>query len=104
MISVIEEEKLVERAAETGTRALRHLRRRLAGVAGITGVRGLGLLLGIECDDPQRASRACADALSRGVIVLVSGDDGRVLSVTPPLSIEPDALELALDLLVEALA
>ncbi len=104
VISVIEEEKLVERAAETGTRALRHLRRRLAGVAGITGVRGLGLLLGIECEDPQRASRACADALSRGVIVLVSGDDGRVLSVTPPLSIEPDLLELALDLLVEALA
>ena len=83
---------------------LRHLRRRLAGAAGIAEVRGLGLLLGIECEDPQRAARACADALSRGVITLVSGEDGRVLSITPPLSIEADALELALDLLVEALA
>jgi 4-aminobutyrate aminotransferase/(S)-3-amino-2-methylpropionate transaminase len=103
-LAVIEEEKLVERAAETGTRALRYLRRRLAGAAGIAEVRGLGLLLGIECQDPQRAARACAVALSRGVITLVSGNDGRVVSLTPPLSIEPDALELALDLLVEALA
>ena len=38
------------------------------------------------------------------MILLTSGDDGRVLSITPPLSIEPEALELALDLLVEALA
>jgi 4-aminobutyrate aminotransferase-like enzyme len=38
------------------------------------------------------------------VIVLPSGDDGRVLSLTPPLSIEPEAFELALDLVVEAFA
>jgi 4-aminobutyrate aminotransferase-like enzyme len=38
------------------------------------------------------------------VIVLGSGESGRVLSITPPLSIEPEALELALDLLAEALA
>jgi 4-aminobutyrate aminotransferase/(S)-3-amino-2-methylpropionate transaminase len=103
-IAVIEEEKLVERAAETGARALRHLRRRLAGQGGVSEVRGLGLLLAVECEDPKLAARACAGALRRGVIVLTSGDDGRVLSLTPPLTIEPDALELALDLLVEALA
>jgi 4-aminobutyrate aminotransferase/(S)-3-amino-2-methylpropionate transaminase len=104
VIATIEEEKLVERAAETGARALGHLRRRLAGVAGIADVRGLGLLLAVECDDAQRVARACAGALRRGVIVLSSGESGRVLSITPPLSIEPEALELALDLLVEALA
>jgi 4-aminobutyrate aminotransferase-like enzyme len=101
---VIEEEKLVERAAETGARALRHLRRRLSGLSGIAEVRGLGLLLAIECEDGLRAARAGAGALRRGVIVLTSGESGRVLSITPPLSIEPEALELALDLLAEALA
>jgi 4-aminobutyrate aminotransferase-like enzyme len=104
VIAAIEEEKLVERAAETGARALRHLRRRLSGVSGIAEVRGLGLLLAVECKDGLRAARACADALRRGVIVLTSGESGRVLSITPPLSIEPEALELALDLLAEALA
>jgi 4-aminobutyrate aminotransferase/(S)-3-amino-2-methylpropionate transaminase len=104
VIAILEEEKLVERAAETGARALGHLRRRLAGAPGIADVRGLGLLLAVECEDGQRAARACAGALRRGVIVLCSGESGRVLSITPPLSIEPESLELALDLLVEALA
>jgi 4-aminobutyrate aminotransferase/(S)-3-amino-2-methylpropionate transaminase len=104
VIATIEEEKLVERAAETGARALGHLRRRLANAPGIAEVRGLGLLIAIECRDAQQAARACAGALRRGVIVLLSGESGRVLSITPPLSIEPQALELALDLLAEALA
>jgi 4-aminobutyrate aminotransferase len=101
---VLEEEKLVERAAESGARALRRLRSRLTGRAGCVEVRGLGLLLAIECDTPERAALVCAEALRRGVIVLPSGDDGRVLSITPPLSIEPELLELALERLSEAFA
>ena len=103
-LAVIEEEKLVERAAETGARALERLRGRLAHRAGIADVRGRGLLLAIECDVPERAKRACARALERGVIALVSGDDGRTISITPPLPIEAEILELALDVLVETLA
>ncbi len=102
-LAVIEEEKLVERAAETGAHALAQLGRLCAGRAGCTDVRGLGLLLAIECDTPARAARACEEALRRGVIVLPSGDAGRVLSITPPLSIEPELLELALERLVGAL-
>ena len=36
------------------------------------------------------------------MIGLLSGDDGRVLSFTPPLTIESEILELALDLVGEA--
>jgi 4-aminobutyrate aminotransferase/(S)-3-amino-2-methylpropionate transaminase len=103
-LAVIEEEKLVERAAESGARALERLRGRLAQRAGIVDVRGRGLLLAIECDVPERAARACARALERGVISLVSGDDGRAISITPPLPIEAEILDLALDVLVETLA
>jgi 4-aminobutyrate aminotransferase-like enzyme len=103
-LAVIEQEKLVERSAETGARALEYLRRRLADAPGIREVRGRGLLLGVECDGPERAALACARALEHGVIVLASGDDARVVSITPPLSIEPDLLELALDVLAKALA
>jgi 4-aminobutyrate aminotransferase/(S)-3-amino-2-methylpropionate transaminase len=103
-LAVIDDEKLAPRAAETGARALAYLRRRLAGQPGVADVRGLGLLLGIECDGPERAARAVAGALAQGVIALASGDDGRVVSITPPLPIEPEALEPALDRLVESLA
>jgi 4-aminobutyrate aminotransferase/(S)-3-amino-2-methylpropionate transaminase len=102
-IAVIEEEKLVERAAELGAAALAQLAAKLAGRAGVADVRGRGLLLAVECDGPERAQAACAAALRRGVIVVPSGDDGRVLAVTPPLSIERELLALALDLLADAI-
>jgi 4-aminobutyrate aminotransferase-like enzyme len=103
-LAVMEEEKLVERAAQGGARALERLRARLAGRPGIADVRGLGLLLAVECDSPERAARACERALGSGVIALVSGDDGRVVSLTPPLVIEEEILAQALDVVCEALA
>jgi len=96
-IAVIEDEKLVERAAELGNVALAQLRALLADANGVVDVRGRGLLLAIECDTPERCLRVSADALRSGVIVVPSGDDGRVIAITPPLSIDADALASALD-------
>jgi 4-aminobutyrate aminotransferase/(S)-3-amino-2-methylpropionate transaminase len=103
-LAVIEEEKLVERAAETGARALAHLRAQLSGIAGVREVRGRGLLLGIECDGPERAARACAASLARGVIALCSGDDGHVVSLTPALGIDPELLERCIAVIARELA
>jgi 4-aminobutyrate aminotransferase/(S)-3-amino-2-methylpropionate transaminase len=103
-IAVLEDEKLVQRAAERGATALRQLRARLADRPGIADVRGRGLLLAVECDTAERSLRACTKALRCGVIVLPSGDDGRVVAITPPLSIEVDALAGALDLLAGCFA
>jgi 4-aminobutyrate aminotransferase-like enzyme len=41
--------------------------------------------------------------LRNGLILLPAGDDGNVLSITPPLSIDRKALGLALDRLVGCL-
>ena len=101
-LAVLEEEKLVERAAENGAIALERLRGLFGNRPGAVDVRGRGLLLAVEFDGPARAARSWAAALDRGVIALLSGDDGRVLSFTPPLSIEREILELALDLVGEA--
>lgn len=102
-IAVIEDEKLVERSAENGAMALAHLRTSLSGAPGVRDVRGRGLLLAVECDGRERAARTCERVLRRGVIALQSGDDGRVLSITPPLSIEWETFELALDVVADAL-
>ena len=62
-IAVIEDEKLVQRAAERGAAALAQLRARLAGRRGIADVRGRGLLL---ADRVRHArSAACAPAARR---------------------------------------
>jgi 4-aminobutyrate aminotransferase/(S)-3-amino-2-methylpropionate transaminase len=98
-IAALREEKLVERAAELGARALEHLRRRLAGYSAVREARGRGLLLAIECVEAAACAAACAEALRRGVIALPSGEDGRVVALTPPLSIGREALLAALDTL-----
>lgn len=100
-IRALREGKLVERAAETGARALERLRAALAGRPGVADVRGRGLLLALELAEPAACAETCAEALRRGIIAIPSGDAGEVVSVTPPLGIEPEALEDALDLLVE---
>lgn len=99
-LAVIAEEKLVERAHDSGALALERLRAGLEGRAGIADVRGKGLLLGVELDTTERTLAAWHGALRGGVIVLPSGDDSRVLSITPPLTIEADVLSDALDRLL----
>jgi 4-aminobutyrate aminotransferase/(S)-3-amino-2-methylpropionate transaminase len=103
-LAVIDEEGLVARAEAIGAAALELLGRRAAALPGVKEVRGLGLMLGVECDGPERAARAVARALARGLLLLPCGADGRVLSITPPLSIEPEALLAALEELCACLA
>lgn len=102
-LAVLAEEKLVERSAENGAAALSHLGAALAGRDGVVEVRGRGLMLGIELDTGERARAACTAALENGVILLPSGEGGRVLSITPPLCIEREPLLDALDRLVSAI-
>ena len=103
-LAVLEEEKLAERAAELGGVALAFLADALRASPRVVACRGLGLLIGIECDAPATAQRACAAALAHGVIAIPSGDDSRVIAVTPPLVIGRDALLAALRVLVESIA
>jgi len=98
---VLDEEGLVARAARVGTRALDLLNARLRDCARITEVRGRGLMLGIECDEPALAHRVCQVALEEGLILLPSGEGGRVLSLTPPLCIGEAALDFAIDRLAK---
>ncbi|MEN8181748.1 MAG: aspartate aminotransferase family protein [Myxococcota bacterium] len=100
---VLEEEKLVAEAAALGAFALTRLTEELASRPTVVEVRGLGLMLGIECASPGAARAAAAEALAGGVLVLPSGEDGRVLSLTPPLCIGREALAAALDRVVESL-
>jgi 4-aminobutyrate aminotransferase/(S)-3-amino-2-methylpropionate transaminase len=102
-IAVMEDEKLVEHAADCGTFALERLRGLCDERPEVTDVRGLGLLLALEFDTSERAESVCERALAAGVITLPSGDDGRVISICPPLCIDRELLELAIELLVEAI-
>jgi len=102
-LGVIERERLVERSADLGQRTLELARTRLGGLARVRDIRGLGLMIGIECENGHTAISACTAALERGFILLPSGEDGRVLSITPPLCIEEEQIAGAIDALAQAL-
>jgi acetylornithine/succinyldiaminopimelate/putrescine aminotransferase len=60
-------------------------------------------MIGIECESGEIALDATQRLLESGFVVLPSGDAGRVVSLTPPLSIGEDALAAACDAIVTCL-
>ena len=100
---MIEEEKLVARAAELGAR----LQQRLLGFAeanpdaAIT-ARGRGLLQALVLRDAARAAALPARAIERGVLVNVTA--GNVVRFFPALNIPEDDLWPALEIVLELAA
>ena len=93
---------LVDRSRVLGKRLLDSLAHVLTGVPGVREVRGRGLLLGVEFNDPHKggplkgaAVRVATLALREGILVLPAGADGHVLELSPPLVITEEQLEWA---------
>ena len=85
---------LAARAGERLTAALQRL-------PGVVGVRGAGLLLGVELDEPVAAA-ACAAALERGLVVNAPRPD--TLRLAPPLVVTDGEIDEAVEILGAALA
>jgi 4-aminobutyrate aminotransferase len=105
-IGVIESDQLLERVVEMGHQAMKRLRQLQHQQALVAHVRGLGLALAIELagDLPiaaETAQRILYRCLSAGLSFKVSS--GNVLTLTPPLTISPDQLDQALDIVQEAI-
>jgi putrescine aminotransferase len=98
-LEIIERERLLERAVETGSRMLERLRP-AADLAGVAEVRGVGLMLGVELEEGLDAGPVAAGALERGVVVRASGQK---VVMSPPLVIEPEQADRVVDTLLDEL-
>jgi acetylornithine/N-succinyldiaminopimelate aminotransferase len=103
VFDVLEEEKLVARAAEVGDR----LQRRLAAFAEehpdlATGARGRGLLQALILRDADRAATLAGRALDEGVVVNVTA--GTVVRFFPALNIPEEDLWEAVDVVLGLVA
>jgi len=101
-LEVIEEEKLLQRSRTLGARALARLETMKKKIPSIVDVRGIGLLLAVELKSAELAEEALYRCLSRGLSFKVG--QGNVLVLAPPLVIEEEDLERALEILEECLS
>ena len=92
VLDVLEDERLPERAAGVGER----LRARLEnlGKADIVEVRGSGLLAGVQLASEGLAARVVDELREHGILVGVTGPDGDVLKIRPPLVFADEHAEL----------
>ncbi len=65
--------------------------------------RGLGLIQGIACKPPGLAKKVSNEAFKRGLIFEPMGVNKEVINLQPTLTIEPDTLIRALDILEESI-
>jgi 4-aminobutyrate aminotransferase len=107
-LNVIESEGLCERSRTLGEGFMTELRDRTRHLPIVREIRGRGLLIGVELAPlPQSsdvrllAERVMYKCLSNGLSFKVSG--GRVLTLTPPLTISTEDLALAMRILIDAL-
>ncbi|HEU0298990.1 MAG TPA: aspartate aminotransferase family protein [Longimicrobium sp.] len=110
-ISVLREERLVERSAALGARMMARLAEMAAGHRHVGEVRGRGMMIGMEMvrdrgtrePGPELAGRLVVEGLRRGVLLLGGGIHGNVLSLSPPFVLTDEQADHALDVIGEML-
>jgi 4-aminobutyrate aminotransferase len=110
VLDVIDDERLLDRAMLLGQRLQRRLDALRARVPQMADVRGLGSMIGVEFIDPVSrqpladfAKRVQAQALERGLILLVCGTHGNVIRFLHPLTTPDEVFAEALDIVEAAL-
>lgn len=89
-----------QRAAEAGEYVMTQLREKLAGNPFVREVRGLGLLIGIECIEP--VGELITAARERGLLVVTAGPN--VIRLLPNLLVTREEIDTAVGILADVLA
>jgi len=95
--------KLAGRAVELGEQVMNWLRTHIGDHPNVNDIRGQGLMIGIEFNEPGFAAKLMDRLRGEGVIVLPSGATGSVLSITPALNIHKELIEEGLIRLAKCL-
>lgn len=93
-LETILEERLCERAEQMGAYALQRLQEQLQSYSIVQSVRGLGLLIGIECREP--IAPVIQELLLHGLLVLAAGT--HVIRFMPSLYITKEEIDQAVDI------
>jgi len=99
VIDILDKENLQAHAAELGKYMRHEFRQQLAPINRVTDVRGKGLMIGIELDQPcTELVKMCAD---NGLLINVTAD--KVIRLLPPLILSKDEADLIIQRLTKTI-
>ena len=94
-LNILEQDKLLDHAANLGNFLLQGFHERLGQLAGVTSIRGQGLMIGIELNRP--CAELVQQALAQGLLINVTADN--VIRLLPPLVFTQVEAQQLLDML-----
>jgi len=109
VISIIEEENLLENTRRQGEYIFKRLNEMKEEIDVIGDIRGLGLMAGIELvkskDEPlpnrELLKKVLISAFKKGLLVIGAGKS--VIRISPPLTITRDAIDIGLEIIQESI-
>jgi 4-aminobutyrate aminotransferase len=102
VLEIIERDNLLDHARTTGAHLLAGLGSLAERYPIIVDTRGLGLMVAMTLDGPDLASQLVHQALGRGLLLFTCGFDS--IRFMPPLDVTIREIDLALEILDDALA
>ncbi|MEM3064878.1 MAG: aminotransferase class III-fold pyridoxal phosphate-dependent enzyme [Candidatus Nitrosotenuis sp.] len=99
IIDVIKRDRLLENAAKMGLLIKKGFSE-IVGKKGITDVRGLGLMIGVECESKERRDKVLLNMFRHGLLALGAGQ--KAMRIIPPLIITEEQANEGISVMHEA--
>ncbi len=102
-IRVLQDEKLVEQSATTGTYFLEKLKMLQAAFPDvIQEIRGKGLMIGIELTKEGIGGLLMSEMINKGILIAYTLNNPKVIRMEPPLNISQELIDRVMKALTEA--
>lgn len=98
-IDVINQEKLLENATRMG-QILKNGIAEIVGKHGIIDVRGIGLMIGVECETKERRDTVLNNLFKNGLLMLGAGQ--KAIRIIPPLIINEEQINEGISIMHQA--
>ena len=98
-IDVIKQERLLENATKMG-QILKNGITEIVGKNGITDVRGIGLMIGVECETKEKRDSVLNNLFKNGLLMLGAGQ--KAIRIIPPLIINEEQISEGISIMHQA--
>ncbi|MDX6470985.1 MAG: hypothetical protein QOF75_2788, partial [Gaiellaceae bacterium] len=104
VLDVIRDERIIPQVQRVGELLRGRIEELQSSHPAIVAIRGLGLLIGVQLDDPARAKAVVNAMRERGVLIGRTGPDEDVLKIRPPLVFDDEHVAVLVAALDASLA